>query len=91
MNKFIKHTHTHTPTIKVLSQICCSAVVELEPSQFIAGDYLFFLKMPFQDHVKEKLKLVQKFLHVDAQDQLTSLEEMMKSSEISMVCDIITY
>lgn len=47
--------------------------------------------MPFQDHVKEKLKLVQKFLHVDAQDQLTSLEEKMKSSEISMVCDVITY
>lgn len=40
----------------------------------------------FQDHVKEKLKLVQKFLHDDAQDQLSSLEEKMKSSEISMVC-----
>uniref|UniRef100_A0A671WZ84 DNA (cytosine-5)-methyltransferase n=1 Tax=Sparus aurata TaxID=8175 RepID=A0A671WZ84_SPAAU len=40
--------------------------------------------MSFQDHVKEKLKLVQDFLHVDAQDQLTSLEEKMKSSEISM-------
>lgn len=37
--------------------------------------------------MKEKLKLVQNFLHVDAQDQLTSLEEQMKSSEISMVCD----
>uniref|UniRef100_A0A8C3AVK8 DNA (cytosine-5)-methyltransferase n=1 Tax=Cyclopterus lumpus TaxID=8103 RepID=A0A8C3AVK8_CYCLU len=42
-----------------------------------------FSKMPFQDHVKEKLKLVQDFLHVEAQDQLTSLEEKMKSSEIS--------
>uniref|UniRef100_A0A665UGH7 DNA (cytosine-5)-methyltransferase n=1 Tax=Echeneis naucrates TaxID=173247 RepID=A0A665UGH7_ECHNA len=39
--------------------------------------------MLFQDHIKEKLKLVQDFLHVDAQDQLTSLEEKMKSSEIS--------
>lgn len=47
-------------------------------------------KMPFQDHVKEKLKLVQNFLHVDAQDQLTTLEEKMKSSEISMVCDLIS-
>ncbi|XP_038593549.1 DNA (cytosine-5)-methyltransferase 1-like [Micropterus salmoides] len=37
-----------------------------------------------EDHVKEKLKLVQDFLHVDAQDQLTSLEEKMKSSEMSM-------
>uniref|UniRef100_A0A8D3EAM3 DNA (cytosine-5)-methyltransferase n=1 Tax=Scophthalmus maximus TaxID=52904 RepID=A0A8D3EAM3_SCOMX len=36
-----------------------------------------------EDHVKEKLKLVQDFLHVDAQDQLSSLEEKMKSSEIS--------
>lgn len=35
--------------------------------------------------MQEKLKLVQKFLHVDAQDQLTSLEESMKNSEISMV------
>lgn len=41
----------------------------------------------FQDNVKEKLKLVQDFLHDDAQDQLTSLEEKMKSSEISMVSD----
>uniref|UniRef100_A0AAQ4Q520 DNA (cytosine-5)-methyltransferase n=1 Tax=Gasterosteus aculeatus aculeatus TaxID=481459 RepID=A0AAQ4Q520_GASAC len=40
--------------------------------------------MLFQDHVKEKLKLVQNFLHVDAQDQLNSLEEKMKSSEMSM-------
>uniref|UniRef100_A0A3Q1C2H1 DNA (cytosine-5)-methyltransferase n=1 Tax=Amphiprion ocellaris TaxID=80972 RepID=A0A3Q1C2H1_AMPOC len=40
--------------------------------------------MSFQDHVKEKLKLVQDFLHIDAQDQLTNLEEKMKSSEISM-------
>ena len=39
--------------------------------------------------MKEKLKLVQNFLHVDAQDQLTSLEEKMKSSKISMVCDKI--
>uniref|UniRef100_H3DQG8 DMAP1-binding domain-containing protein n=1 Tax=Tetraodon nigroviridis TaxID=99883 RepID=H3DQG8_TETNG len=38
-----------------------------------------------EDHVKEKLKLVQKFLHVDAHDQLTSLEESMKNSEITMV------
>lgn len=36
--------------------------------------------------MKEKLKLVQNFLHVDAQDQLTTLKEKMKSSEISMVC-----
>lgn len=36
--------------------------------------------------MKEKLKLVQKFLHDDAQDQLSNLEEKMKSSEISMVC-----
>ena len=50
--------------------------------------WCFFL---IQDHVKEKLKLVQDFLHVDAQDQLTSLEEKMKSSEISMVCDSLTY
>uniref|UniRef100_A0A672JJ28 DNA (cytosine-5)-methyltransferase n=1 Tax=Salarias fasciatus TaxID=181472 RepID=A0A672JJ28_SALFA len=42
------------------------------------------LILSFQHHVKEKLKLVQDFLHVDAQDQLTSLEEKMKSSEISM-------
>ena len=49
--------------------------------------YFFFIQMSFQDHVKEKLKLVQDFLHVDAQDQLTSLEEKMKSSEISMVGD----
>lgn len=38
-----------------------------------------------KDHVKEKLRLVQDFLHVDAQNQLMSLEEMMKSSEISKV------
>ncbi|KAF3846191.1 hypothetical protein F7725_003269 [Dissostichus mawsoni] len=37
-----------------------------------------------EDHVKEKLKLVQDFLHVDAQDQLTSLEDKMNKSEISM-------
>lgn len=37
--------------------------------------------------MKEKLKLVQDFLHVEAQDQLTSLEGKMKSSEISMVGD----
>uniref|UniRef100_A0A7N6AY15 DNA (cytosine-5)-methyltransferase n=1 Tax=Anabas testudineus TaxID=64144 RepID=A0A7N6AY15_ANATE len=36
-----------------------------------------------EDHVKEKLRLVQDFLHLDAQDQLTNLEEKMKSSEIS--------
>lgn len=47
--------------------------------------------MQFQDHVKEKLRLVQDFLHVDAQDQLTSLEEKMKSSEISMVSDFSRY
>lgn len=41
--------------------------------------------------MKEKLKLVQDFLHVDAQDQLTSLEEKMKSSEISMVSDSLSY
>lgn len=35
--------------------------------------------------MKEKLKLVQKFLHVDAQDQLASLEKSMKNSEITMV------
>lgn len=45
----------------------------------------FILFFPFQDHVKEKLKLVQKFLHIDTQDQLTSLEESMKNSEITMV------
>ena len=38
-----------------------------------------------QDRVKEKLKLVQEFLHDDAQDQLSSLKDKMKSSEISMV------
>lgn len=37
--------------------------------------------------MKEKLQLVQEFLHVDAQDMLSSLEEKMKSSEISMVRD----
>uniref|UniRef100_A0A3Q3G927 DNA (cytosine-5)-methyltransferase n=1 Tax=Labrus bergylta TaxID=56723 RepID=A0A3Q3G927_9LABR len=47
--------------------------------------YLFDLSfILFQDQVKEKLKLVQEFLHVDAQEQLSSLEEKMKSSEISM-------
>lgn len=51
----------------------------------------FFLKMPFQDHVKEKVRLVQDFLHVEAQDQLTSLEEKMKSSEISMVSDSLRH
>ena len=45
----------------------------------------------FQDHVKEKLKLVQKFLHVDAQDQLTGLEESMKNSEITMVRHCLQY
>lgn len=38
--------------------------------------------------MKEKLKLVQDFLHADAQDQLTSLEEKMKSSEISKVSQL---
>ncbi len=41
--------------------------------------------------MKEKVKLVQDFLHVEAQDQLTSLEEKMKSSEISMVSDSLRY
>lgn len=41
--------------------------------------------MPNQDCVKEKLRLVHEFLHVDARDQLNSLEKKMKSSEISMV------
>uniref|UniRef100_A0A8C5HDQ3 DNA (cytosine-5)-methyltransferase n=1 Tax=Gouania willdenowi TaxID=441366 RepID=A0A8C5HDQ3_GOUWI len=36
------------------------------------------------DQLKEKLKLVQEFLHTDAQKKLTSLKEKMKSSEISM-------
>lgn len=36
--------------------------------------------------MKEKLKLVHRFLHVDVQDQLTSLEESMKNAEITMVC-----
>uniref|UniRef100_A0A3P8WZJ4 DNA (cytosine-5)-methyltransferase n=1 Tax=Cynoglossus semilaevis TaxID=244447 RepID=A0A3P8WZJ4_CYNSE len=40
--------------------------------------------LPEDDQVKQKLRLVQDFLHDDAQDQLTSLEEKMKSSEISM-------
>lgn len=47
--------------------------------------------MLLQDHVKEKLKLVQEFLHVDAQDLLSSLEEKMKSSEISKVCESLQY
>lgn len=47
--------------------------------------------MLIQDHVKEKLKLVQEFLHVDAQELLSSLEEKMKSSEISMVGDSLHY
>lgn len=51
----------------------------------LSDGYDHFVCFPFQDHVKEKLKLVQKFLHVDAQDQLTSLEESMKNSEITMV------
>uniref|UniRef100_A0A673YD48 DNA (cytosine-5)-methyltransferase n=1 Tax=Salmo trutta TaxID=8032 RepID=A0A673YD48_SALTR len=37
-----------------------------------------------EDRVKEKVKLVQDFLHADAQDQLSSLKAKMKSSEISM-------
>uniref|UniRef100_A0A8C7CI06 DNA (cytosine-5)-methyltransferase n=1 Tax=Oncorhynchus kisutch TaxID=8019 RepID=A0A8C7CI06_ONCKI len=37
-----------------------------------------------EDRVKEKVKLVQDFLHPDAQDQLSSLKAKMKSSEISM-------
>lgn len=41
--------------------------------------------------MKEKLKLVQEFLHVDAQELLSSLEEKMKSSEISMVGDSLHY
>lgn len=41
--------------------------------------------------MKEKLRLVQDFLHVDALDQLTSLEEKMKSSEISKVSDSLRY
>lgn len=49
---------------------------------------LFSFKMSLQEHVKEKLKLVLDFLHVDAQDQLTSLEEKMKSSEISKVSQL---
>uniref|UniRef100_A0A667WAZ9 DNA (cytosine-5)-methyltransferase n=1 Tax=Myripristis murdjan TaxID=586833 RepID=A0A667WAZ9_9TELE len=36
-----------------------------------------------EDRVKEKLRLVQDFLHVDAQDQLNSLKEKMNTSEIS--------
>lgn len=35
--------------------------------------------------MKEKLKLVQDFLHADTQDALGILEEKMKNSEISMV------
>uniref|UniRef100_A0A4W5Q3A1 DNA (cytosine-5)-methyltransferase n=1 Tax=Hucho hucho TaxID=62062 RepID=A0A4W5Q3A1_9TELE len=37
-----------------------------------------------EDRVKEKVKLLQDFLHADAQDQLSSLKAKMKSSEISM-------
>ncbi|XP_061556979.1 DNA (cytosine-5)-methyltransferase 1 [Phycodurus eques] len=37
-----------------------------------------------EDHVKEKLKLVQDFLHAETQDALCSLDEKMKSSEISV-------
>lgn len=51
---------------------------------YVMGVNILFV-FPFQDHVKEKLKLVQKFLHIDTQDQLTSLEESMKNSEITMV------
>lgn len=51
---------------------------------YVMGVTILFV-FPYQDHVKEKLKLVQKFLHVDAQDQLTILEESMKNSEITMV------
>lgn len=51
---------------------------------YVMGVNILFA-FPFQDHVKEKLKLVQKFLHIDTQDQLTSLEESMKNSEITMV------
>ena len=47
--------------------------------------------MLFQEHVTEKLKLVQDFLHVEAQDQLSSLEEEMKSSEITMVGNCFRY
>lgn len=76
-----------TPTFSLHSIVFDSAAeVKLGFS-----DWIFFLKIQFQDHVKEKLKLVQDFLHVDAQDQLTSLEEKMKSSEISMVSDPIRY
>lgn len=45
------------------------------------------MNLLFQDQVKEKLRLVQDFLHDDAQDQLTNLEEKMKNSEISKVRD----
>lgn len=51
---------------------------------YVMGVNILFV-FPFQDQVKEKLKLVQKFLHIDTQDQLTSLEESMKNSEITMV------
>lgn len=60
--------------------VVCHICQELIPYSF-----LFYFVFPFQDHVKEKLKLVQKFLHVDAQDQLASLEKSMESSEITMV------
>uniref|UniRef100_A0A8C5CVZ0 DNA (cytosine-5)-methyltransferase n=1 Tax=Gadus morhua TaxID=8049 RepID=A0A8C5CVZ0_GADMO len=56
-------------------------VVLMKASLFLV---LCFFTLSTQDRVKEKLKLVQEFLHDDAQDQLSSLKEKMKSSEISV-------